>query len=158
MRSTRPHDATVYQCGAQAATRPAVVSATAASRLRVAGAQRPDPYGCRIEWRRHPRPAEIVEIQRAIENQEVDAASALRLIAARALNLTGASGVAIGIIEGREIIYRVATGAASQDDKLRVPIESSLSEQCVSRAHVVVYPDTEAQPTIFAQLCHQCGT
>ncbi len=70
---------------------------------------------------------EIVEIQRAIENQEVDAASALRLIAARALNLTGASGVAIGIIEGREIIYRVATGAASQDDKLRVPIESSLS-------------------------------
>src|SRR5207237_8083713 len=34
---------------------------------------------------------EIVEIQRAIENQEVDAASALRLIAARALNLTGAS-------------------------------------------------------------------
>ena len=101
---------------------------------------------------------EIVEIQRAIENQEVDAASALRLIAARALNLTGASGVAIGIIEGREIIYRVATGAASQDDKLRVPIESSLSEQCVSRAHVVVYPDTEAQPAIFAQLCHQCGT
>src|SRR5438445_3221096 len=101
---------------------------------------------------------EIVEIQRAIENQEVDAASALRLIAARALNLTGASGVAIGIIEGREIIYRVATGAASQDDKLRVPIESSLSEQCVSKAHVVVYPDTEAQPAIFAQLCHQCGT
>ena len=101
---------------------------------------------------------EIVEIQRAIENQEVDAASALRLIAARALNLTGASGVAIGIIEGREIIYRVATGTASQDEKLRVPIESSLSEQCVSKAHVVVYPDTEAQPAIFAQLCHQCGT
>src|SRR5207247_1486861 len=77
MRSTRPHDATVYQCGAQAAARPAVVS---------------------------------------------------------------------------------ATGTASQDEELRVPIESSLSEQCVSKAHAVVYPDTEAQPAIFAQLCHQCGT
>jgi putative methionine-R-sulfoxide reductase with GAF domain len=101
---------------------------------------------------------EIVEIQRAIETQEVDAASALRLIAAQALKLTGASGVAIGIIEGREIIYRVATGTASQDEKLRVPIESSLSEQCVTKAQVVRYLDIEAQPAIFAQLCHQCGT
>jgi len=101
---------------------------------------------------------EIVEIQRAIENQEVDAASVLRLIAARALNLTGASGVAVGIIEGREIIYRVATGTASQDEKLRVPIESSLSEQCITRAQLVRYPDTEAQPAVFAQLCHHCGT
>jgi putative methionine-R-sulfoxide reductase with GAF domain len=101
---------------------------------------------------------EIVEIQRAIESQEVDATSALRLIAARALNLTGASGVAVGIIEGREIVYRVATGTSSQDEKLRVPIESSLSEQCVTKAQVVRYPDTKAQPAIFAQLCHQCGT
>jgi len=101
---------------------------------------------------------EIVEIQRAIESQEVDAPSALRLIAARALNLTGASGVAVGIIEGREIFYRVATGTSSQDEGLRVSIESSLSEKCVTKAQVVRYPDTEAQPAIFAQLCHQCGT
>src|SRR5438128_7442483 len=87
---------------------------------------------------------EIVEIQRAIENQEVDTASALRLIAARALNLTGASGVAIGIIEGRESIYRVATGAASQDGKLRGPVGWSLSEQCVSRAHGGVSSVAEA--------------
>src|SRR5690348_1860928 len=99
---------------------------------------------------------EIVEIQRAIENQEVDAASALRLIAARVLKLTGASGIAIGVIQGREIVYRAATGTASQDEKLRVPIESSLSEQCVAKAQMARYPDTAAQPAIFAQLCHQC--
>jgi putative methionine-R-sulfoxide reductase with GAF domain len=101
---------------------------------------------------------EIVEIQRAIENQEVDASSALRLIAARVLKLTGASGIAIGVIQGREIVYRAATGTASQDEKLRVPIESSLSEQCVTKAQMARYPDTAAQPAIFAQLCHQCGT
>jgi GAF domain-containing protein len=101
---------------------------------------------------------EIVEIQRAIESQEVDASSALRLIAARVLKLTGASGIAIGVIQGRGIVYRAATGTASQDEKLRVPIESSLSEQCVTKAQMVRYPDTEAQPAIFAQLCHQCGT
>ena len=100
---------------------------------------------------------EIIEIQKAIEGREVDLSSALRLIAARTLSLTRASAVAIGIIEGREIIYRAATGTASQDENLRVPIDSSLSEQCVSKAQLVQLPDTEKQPAAFAQLCHQYG-
>src|SRR5437762_9013525 len=52
---------------------------------------------------------EIVEIQKEFENQEVDAASALRLIAAQALTSSGSSGVPIGISDGGEIFYREPT-------------------------------------------------
>lgn len=101
---------------------------------------------------------EIVEIQKAIESRELDVLSASRLIATCTMNLTGASGVAIGIIEGRDIIYRVATGTASRDEDLHVPVESSLSEQCIATAQLVQLANLEELSPTLASLSRQYAT
>jgi GAF domain-containing protein len=100
---------------------------------------------------------EIIGIQRAIESGGLDETSALQLIAARALKLTGASGVALGMLEGREIIYRATSGTALCDKGLRLPVDSSLGSECISNGQLLQFPGADKRPQDFVQLCHQYG-
>ena len=55
----------------------------------------------------------IVETQKLIQTLQLDLAAASELVAERVQKVTNASGTAIGIIEKGELVYRAATGSAS---------------------------------------------
>ena len=48
----------------------------------------------------------IVELQRAIATDELDVYSAMDLIAVRARNIANATGIAIGLLQGDQLVYR----------------------------------------------------
>ena len=55
----------------------------------------------------------IVEVQRLIATDELDVNGAVALIADRARNVANAAGVAIGLLEGDELVYRAGSGSAA---------------------------------------------
>jgi hypothetical protein len=71
--------------------------------------------------------AELVEAQEAIETGALDLDAAMRRAVALSLRFTGAEGAAIWLFTKDEFKYRAGAGTASDDEKLRLAVLSSLA-------------------------------
>jgi hypothetical protein len=71
--------------------------------------------------------AELVEAQQAIETGALDLDAAMRRAVAVSLRFTGAEGAAIWLFAKDEFTYRASAGTASDDEKLRLAVLSSLA-------------------------------
>ena len=94
----------------------------------------------------------IVETQKLIQTLQLDLAAAAELVAERVQKITHASGTAIGIIEKDQLFYRSATGTAALDAGTRVPLNSALSADCLSRGSAINYPDVTPNLHVHAEL------
>ncbi len=94
----------------------------------------------------------IVETQKLIQTLQLDLAAAAELVAERVQKITHASGTAIGIIEKDQLFYRSATGTAALDAGTRVPLNSALSADCLSRGSAINYPDVTPNLHMHADL------
>jgi PAS domain S-box-containing protein len=95
------------------------------------------------------------ELTTLAERGEVEAV--MRLIATRAEELVGASGAAVGTVEGEEILCRAATGtlARAVGEKLRV--HASLAGQSAMRQQVLRSDDTELDARVDLNACRRLG-
>ena len=75
---------------------------------------------------RSERLSRVVDTQRDIAVADLDLDAVMQLICARTGELTGAQGALILLLDGQELIMRVATGFVSGQVGRRVPIEGSL--------------------------------
>jgi hypothetical protein len=96
----------------------------------------------------------IVAVQRAIATDEVDVDGAMAMIADHARNVANASGAAIGLLEGDNLVYHAGSGGAAS--YMGRYIKATLS---VSRAsgEILRVENTQTDARIEAAICRQFG-
>src|SRR5690242_6900087 len=96
-------------------------------------------------------------VDREIYPGEIDLEPAVSVIAERAQALTGATGAAIALRHGDEIVCRARTGRTAPDLGVRLQTDSGISADCVRTGEVVLCHDAEANPLIDLVACRRLG-
>jgi N-acetylmuramoyl-L-alanine amidase len=81
----------------------------------------------------------------------------LRLVAERAVAITGADGLAIALAENNEIVLRASAGEIRPDVGARIDRDSAFSGACVREAQIVTCDDTETDPRVNVEACRRLG-
>jgi GAF domain-containing protein len=92
-----------------------------------------------------------------IDPGELDLEPGISVIAEKAQAMTRASGAAIALRRGNEIICRARTGHTAPDIGCRLQTDRGLSADCVRTGEVVLCPDTEYNPRVDLATCRHLG-
>lgn len=103
------------------------------------------------------RTAEISDRHPRIDPGELDLEPGISVIVEKAQALTGASGAAIALRRGNEIICRARTGRTAPDIGCRLQTDRGLSAECVRTGEVLLCPDTEFNPRVDLATCRHLG-
>lgn len=90
----------------------------------------------------------IVETQTTIARLGLDLEGVIAVVTERTQDLTGASGCAVEMVEGDELVCRAATGSAGGTQGLRSSRHASLSGVCVREGETLRCADTESDPRV----------
>jgi GAF domain-containing protein len=88
---------------------------------------------------------------------EIDLEPGISIIAEKAQTLTGATGAAIALRRGNEIICRARTGRTAPDIGVRLQTDSGLSAECVRTGEVLLCHDAESNPRVDWASCQRLG-
>ena len=88
---------------------------------------------------------------------EIDLEPGISIIAEKAQTLTGATGAAIALRRGNEIVCRARTGRTAPDIGVRLQTDSGLSAECVRTGEVLLCHDAESNPRVDWTTCRQMG-
>jgi len=81
----------------------------------------------------------------------------INVIAERAQTLTRATGAAIALRKGSEIVCRARTGRTAPDLGVRLQTDSGISAECVRTGEVVLCHDAQRNPQVDLTSCHRLG-
>jgi hypothetical protein len=82
---------------------------------------------------------------------------AIGVITERAQVLTGATGAAIALRKGDEVICRARAGRTAPDLGVRLQMDSGISAECLKTGEVVMCNDAEASPYVDRISCTRLG-
>jgi putative methionine-R-sulfoxide reductase with GAF domain len=88
---------------------------------------------------------------------ELDLEPGISIIAEKAQALTGATGAAIALRKGDEIICRARTGRTAPDLGVRLQTDRGLSADCVRTGEVLLCNDAETNPRVDTATCRRLG-
>lgn len=88
---------------------------------------------------------------------EISLQPAINVIAERAQTLTRATGAAIALRKGSEIVCRARTGRTAPDLGVRLQTDSGISAECVRTGEVVLCHDAQHNPQVDLASCHRLG-
>lgn len=117
------------------------------SQLRVANAAHP------ASGFRAVSPSEEVEIHPA----ELDLEPAISAITERAQHLTGATGAAMALRAGDEIVCRARAGRTAPDLGVRLQADSGISAEAVRSGEIMLCHDAERNPRVDLASCRRLG-
>jgi putative methionine-R-sulfoxide reductase with GAF domain len=92
-----------------------------------------------------------------IHPAEVDFQPAIHVIAERAQSLTRATGAAVALRKGNEIVCRARTGRTAPDLGVRLQTDTGISAECVRTGEVVLCHDAQRDPQVDLASCHRLG-
>ena len=102
-----------------------------------------------------PQPARI---PRALINAgELDLEPGISIIAERGQALTGATGSAIALRQGNQIVCRARTGRTAPDLGMRLQSDRGISAECVRTGEVLLCNDAESNPHVDAASARRLG-
>jgi len=81
----------------------------------------------------------------------------LRLVAMRAISITGANGVAIALVKDDAIICRASAGKIAPDPGIRLDPNSGFSGACLRNGETVRCDDSDNDSRVNAQACRALG-
>ena len=81
----------------------------------------------------------------------------LRLVAMRAMSITGANGVAIALVKENAIICRASAGKIAPDPGIRLDPNSGFSGACLRNGQTVRCDDSDNDSRVNAQACRTLG-
>ena len=126
----------------------------------IRGVATPDSSGSSFSTRHHlrvrhqgpatPRPA-------FINPGELDLEPGISIIAEKAQSLTSATGAAIALRKGDEIVCRARTGRTAPDLGVRLQTDRGLSAECVRTGEVLLCNDAESNPRVDMASCRRLG-
>jgi GAF domain-containing protein len=88
---------------------------------------------------------------------EIDLEPGISIIAEKAQALTGATGAAIALRRGNEMVCRARTGRTAPDVGVRLQTDSGLSAECVRTGEVLLCNDAESNPRVDWATCRGMG-
>jgi GAF domain-containing protein len=107
---------------------------------------------------RNMQPQVGIETARCeIHPGEMDLEPAISVIAERAQSLTRATGAAIALRKGDEIVCRARTGRTAPDLGVHLQTNSGISAQCVRTGEVVLCNDAELNSSVDLSTCRHLG-
>jgi len=118
-----------------------------AGQLRVANAAHP------VSGFRAVALGEEIEIHPA----ELDLEPAISAITERAQHLTGATGAAIALRAGDEIVCRARTGRTAPDLGVRLQTDAGISAEAVRTGEIMLCHDAERNPRVDLASCRRLG-
>jgi len=92
-----------------------------------------------------------------IHADELDLEPAISVIAERAQALTGATGAAIALRQGNEMVCRARTGRTAPDLGVRLQTDSGISADCVRTGEIMLCDDAEGNPHVDLATCRRLG-
>ena len=92
-----------------------------------------------------------------IDIKELDLEPSISLITEKAQTLTGATGAAIALQHGEEIICRARTGRTAPDLGVRLQADRGISAECVRSGEVLLCNDAESNPRVDSHACRRLG-
>lgn len=87
----------------------------------------------------------------------LDLEPGISIIAEKAQALTGATGAAIALRKGDEIICRARTGRTAPNLGVRLQTDRGLSAECVRTGEVLLCNDAESNPRVDMESCRRLG-
>jgi GAF domain len=91
----------------------------------------------------------------ALEGQELEAA--LQLLVERAQYITGATGAAIALAQGEEMICRASVGSSGPAVGARLEVRSGLTGDSISRKQLLRCDNAETDSRVNLETCRQLG-
>ena len=88
---------------------------------------------------------------------ELELEPGISIIAERAQVMTGATGAAIALRNGNEIVCRARSGRTAPDLGIRLQTDSGLSADCVRTGEVLLCNDAETNPRVDWMSCRRLG-
>lgn len=86
-----------------------------------------------------------------------DLQPAIGVITERAQALTGATGAAIALRNGDEIVCRARAGRTAPDVGIRLQTDSGISAECLRSGEIVLCNDAEDDPQVDLASCRRLG-
>jgi signal transduction histidine kinase/ActR/RegA family two-component response regulator len=99
----------------------------------------------------------IIATQQEVATAGLDLGTVLTLIAERTQAITGATGAAVELADGDELVYRAASGTAAHCLGLRLKMDSSLSGRCVRTGQALRCDDAETDERVDREACRTVG-
>jgi putative methionine-R-sulfoxide reductase with GAF domain len=99
----------------------------------------------------------IVELQRAIATGEADVDRAMDLIAAGARNVANATGIAIGLLQGDQLVYRAGSGSGVTYVGQHVMATLCVSGLTAASGEILRVENAQTDRRIEAAICRQFG-
>src|SRR6266403_2096210 len=92
---------------------------------------------------------------RTLEETELD--SALQLLVERAQYITGATGTALALPQGEEMVCRASAGSSAPAVGARLQVSSGLTGESISRRQLLRCDNAEADPRVNLETCRALG-
>lgn len=99
----------------------------------------------------------VMELQGLMADSELGLDCAMPLIAERARNVAQATGVAIALLHGDQLVYRAGSGSAAANVGRRVTAILSVSSQIQSKTEILRVENAQRDGRIEAAICRQFG-
>lgn len=99
--------------------------------------------------------AAIIEIQRVVSSNKVDAQYAMDLVAQRARAVANASGIGVALLEGNQLVHRAGSGSALQNVGSQLAAVLSNAAQDHPRREILRVEDAANDSRIEAEICRQ---
>jgi GAF domain len=99
----------------------------------------------------------VLELQGLMAESELDVDRAMPLMAERARNVAQATGVAIAILQGDQLVYRAGSGSSAAYVGRRVTAILSVSRHTKSKAEILRVENAQRDGRIEAAICRQFG-
>src|SRR5581483_10938982 len=109
-----------------------------------------------IEWQNAPA-FSLASNARGIRESKIELEPMIGAITERAQALTGATGAAIALRSGGEVICRARAGRTAPDVGIRLQTDSGISAECLRRGEVVLCNDAEDDPQVDLASCRRLG-
>jgi len=92
---------------------------------------------------------------RVLEERELD--SALQLLVERAQYITGATGTALALPRGEEMVCRASTGPSAPAVGARLQVRSGLTGESIARRQLLRCNNAETDPRVNLETCRALG-
>ena len=99
----------------------------------------------------------VVETQSEIAGSRLDVDEVMRRVVERAREITDAAAAVVEMADGDELVYRAASGTATQFLGLRMEAAKSLSGLCMDTGQLLRCDDASTDPRVNAELCLRLG-
>ena len=99
----------------------------------------------------------VIETQRVINARSHDVGDVMRIVVERSRALTGAASAVVELVEGEEMVYRAAAGAAATSLGMRLAASTSLSGRCVAERQPLRCDDSETDDRVDREACRTVG-